>query len=90
MSNLVVIEVDELREMIELSVEKVLESKKVLISDKLEYSSWLTVREASNYSGYKQATLRSYACKGIFKTRKAGGRLEISKSSIDQYLALNN
>lgn len=49
---------------------------------------YITVRSASDFSGYNQQYLRRLLRKGVFRTRKIGQIWLIDKKGFDNYFSL--
>lgn len=47
--------------------------------------SWMGHPEAADYLGISKSTLYRFACEGRIETRKLGGRLEYSRSTLDKF-----
>ena len=54
-------------------------------SPRPQSDSWLAHPEAADYLGISKSTLYRFACEGRIETRKLGGRLEYSRSTLDKF-----
>ena len=54
-------------------------------SQRSQSESWLAHPEAADYLGISKSTLYRFACEGRIETRKLGGRLEYSRSTLDKF-----
>ncbi len=59
---------------------------KTNLSSENEIDPALTIKKASQVSGYKPATLYSYACKGLIPTFKNKGKLFILRSELYKFM----
>lgn len=69
----------------EFTILEEIKDLKKLIQNKLA-DRWITIREASEYSGLSNSTLRRAIKKGELKSSKQTGKLMFKRSWIDNFL----